>query len=152
VKGRKTDGANIGSVRMRKILCPVDFSETSRKALNVALELVEAFSAKLNVIYVSSDYLIRKMRTEEEKNKATRALRERAEDKLDDFLRGFNLKEAGRVEEGEPGSGIVSFAEREDVDLIVMGARGLGFVQGLLIGSVTDAVLKSSPCPVFVIH
>jgi nucleotide-binding universal stress UspA family protein len=152
VKGRKTDGANIGSVRMRKILCPVDFSETSRKALNVALELVEAFSAKLNVIYVSSDYLIRKMRSEDEKDKATKALRERAEDKLDDFLRGFNLKEAGRVEEGEPGSGIVSFAEREDVDLIVMGARGLGFVQGLLIGSVTDAVLKSSPCPVFVIH
>lgn len=152
VKGRKTDGVNIGSVKMRKILCPVDFSEISRKALNAAMELADAFSAKLNVIYVSPDYLIRKMRIEEEKEKAAKALRERAEDKLDDFLRGFILKETGRVEEGEPASGIVSFAEREDVDLIVMGARGLGFIQGMLIGSVTDAVLKSSPCPVFVIR
>ena len=137
---------------MRKILCPVDFSETSRKALNAALELADAFSARLNVIYVSPDYLIRKMRVAEDRDKTAKALRERAENRLDDFLRGFSLKEAGRVEEGEPGSEIVSFAEREDVDLIVMGARGLGFVQGLLIGSVTDAVLKSSPCPVFVIH
>ena len=152
VKGRKTDGVNIGSVKMRKILCPVDFSEISRKALNAAMELADAFSAKLNVIYVSPDYLIRKMRIEAEKDKAAKALRERAEDKLDDFLRGFILKETGRVEEGEPASAIVSFAEREDVDLIVMGARGLGFIQGMLIGSVTDAVLKSSPCPVFVIR
>jgi nucleotide-binding universal stress UspA family protein len=152
VKGRKADGANIGSVKMRKILCPVDFSEISRKALNAAMGLADAFSAKLNVIYVSPDYLIRKMRIEEERDKAAKALRERAEDKLDDFLRGFILKETGRVEEGEPASAIVSFAEREDVDLIVMGARGLGFIQGMLIGSVTDAVLKSSSCPVFVIR
>jgi nucleotide-binding universal stress UspA family protein len=152
VKGRKTEGAHIGSVRIRKILCPIDFSEISRNALNGAVGLADAFSAKLNVIYVSPDYLIRKMRSAEEKDKAARALRERAEDKLDDFLRGFSLKEAGRVEEGEPAGAIVTFAGREDVDLIVMGARGLGFIQGMLIGSVTDAVLKSSPCPVFVIH
>jgi universal stress protein E len=152
VKGKKTDGTYIGSVRMRKILCPVDFSEASRKALDAALELTDAFSAKLNVIYVFPDYLIRKMRSPEERDKAAKALRERAEDKLDDFLKGFGLREKGKVEEGEPGGGIVSFAEREDVDLIVMGARGLGFIQGMLIGSVTDAVLKSSPCPVFVIR
>jgi nucleotide-binding universal stress UspA family protein len=34
----------------------------------------------------------------------------------------------------------------------VMGARGLGLIKGMLIGSVTDAVLKSAPCPVLVIH
>jgi nucleotide-binding universal stress UspA family protein len=150
VRGRKTDGVDIGSVKMRKILCPVDFSEISRKALNAAMELADAFSAKLNIIHVFPDYLIRKMRVGEERDRAAKALRESAENRLDDFLKGFGLKEAGGVEEGDPGSGIVSFAEREDVDLIVMGARGLGFFQGMLIGSVTDAVLKSSPCPVFV--
>jgi nucleotide-binding universal stress UspA family protein len=152
VKGRKTDAANIGSVKIRKILCPVDFSETSRKALNAALGLADAFSAKLDVIHVSPDYLIRKMRVMEDRDRAAKTLRESAENRLDNFLREFSLKEAGRVEEGEPGSEIVSFSERQDVDLIVMGARGLGFVRGLFIGSVTDAVLKSSPCPVFVIH
>ncbi len=152
VRGEKGDRASIGSVKIGKILCPVDFSETSRKALNAARELADAFSAKLDIIYVSPDYLVRKMRVAEDRDRAAKALRERAENELDDFLRGFSLKEAGKVQEGEPGSEIVSFARREDVDLIVMGARGLGFVQGMLIGSVTDAVLKSSPCPVFVIH
>jgi nucleotide-binding universal stress UspA family protein len=152
VKGKKTDGANVGSVKMRKILCPVDFSEASRKALNAAMELADAFSAKLNIVHISPDYLIRKVRVEEERERAAKALRESAENRLDDFLRGFGLKEKGKVEEGEPGAGIASFAEREDADLIVMGARGLGFIQGMLIGSVTDAVLKSSPCPVFVIR
>lgn len=152
VKGEKADRASIGSVKIGKVLCPVDFSETSRNALNAARELADAFSAKLNVIYVFPDYLIRKMRVMEDRDRTAKTLRERAENRLDGFLRGFSLKEAGRVEEGEPGSEIVSFAEREDVDLIVMGARGLGFIQGMLIGSVTDAVLKSSPCPVFVVH
>lgn len=152
VRGEKGDRASIGSVKIGKILCPVDFSETSRKALNAARELADAFSAKLDIIYVSPDYLVRKMRVAEDRDRAAKALRERAENELDDFLRGFSLKEAGKVQEGEPGSEIVSFARREDVELIVMGARGLGFIQEMLIGSITDAVLKSSPCPVFVIH
>jgi len=152
VRGRKTEGVNIGSAIIRKVLCPVDFSEASRKALDAAMELAEAFSAKLDVAYVSSDYLIRKMRVEEERETAAKTLRERAENRLNDFLRGISLKEAGRVEEGEPCGEIVSFAERQDSDLIVMGARGLGFIQGMLMGSVSDAVLKSSPCPVFIIR
>ncbi len=62
------------------------------------------------------------------------------------------MKEAGIIHEGEPDKRIVSFSRENDIDLLVMGARGLGFIKGMLIGSVTDAVLKSSPCPVLVIH
>ncbi len=62
------------------------------------------------------------------------------------------IKETGVIEAGEPDRRIVSFAKENDIDLIVMGARGLGLIKGMLIGGVTDAVLKSSPCPVLVIH
>jgi len=62
------------------------------------------------------------------------------------------LAVSGTVEEGEPDRRIVSYAKEKDVDLIVIGARGLGRIEGMLIGSVTDAVLKSAPCPVLVIH
>lgn len=53
---------------------------------------------------------------------------------------------------GNPYETISSHAKEKDVDLTIMGARGLGLIKGMLIGSVTDAVLKSSPCPVMVIH
>jgi len=56
------------------------------------------------------------------------------------------------MDQGEPHKRIVALAKEKDIDLIVMGARGLGFIKGMLIGSVTDAVLKSSPCPVLVAH
>jgi len=152
VKGRRAESEHIGSIKIRKILCPVDFSEISRNALNAAKGLADAFSAGLDVIYVAPDYLVRKMRVQEEKDKAAKALREKAEDKLESFLAGSGLKDLGRVEEGDPAGVIVSLAEKEDADLIVMSARGLGLIQGMLMGSVTDAVLKSSPCPVFVIR
>ncbi len=58
----------------------------------------------------------------------------------------------GTIEEGEPYEKIVSFAQQNSIDLIVTGARGLGLIEGMLIGSVTDAVLKSSHCPVLVLH
>ena len=56
------------------------------------------------------------------------------------------------VDKGIPAKRIVALSEDRDIDLIVIGARGLGFIKGMLIGSVTDAVLKSSPCPVLVVH
>jgi nucleotide-binding universal stress UspA family protein len=58
----------------------------------------------------------------------------------------------GIMDQGEPHKRIVALAKEKDIDLIVMGARGLGLIKGMLIGSVTDAVLKSSPCPVLVAH
>jgi nucleotide-binding universal stress UspA family protein len=152
VRGKKAETAEPGTVRIRKILCPTDFSEISGKALTTAKQLKDIFSSQLSVLHVSLDYLIRKMKESEDKNRAMRELQERTREKLDTFLDKFNMKEAGIIHEGEPGKKIVSFSEENDIDLIVMGARGLGLIQGMLIGSVTDAVLKSSPCPVFVVH
>jgi nucleotide-binding universal stress UspA family protein len=47
---------------------------------------------------------------------------------------------------------IVSMAEEQNIDLIVMGARGLGPVKERLLGSVSHAVLHKTPCPVLAFH
>ena len=52
---------------------------------------------------------------------------------------------------GEPGESIVSAAEAEDVDLIVVGTHGRGRIGRLLRGSVSEAVVRNAPCPVLVI-
>ncbi len=49
-----------------------------------------------------------------------------------------------------PAADILSYAEKEDADLIVMGSRGLGAIRGVL-GSVSYAVLRESPVPVLVV-
>lgn len=56
-----------------------------------------------------------------------------------------------RVEAGDPRELIVSVAEEEESDLIVMGSRGFGTFRSLLVGSVSRFVLEQAPCPVLLV-
>ena len=53
---------------------------------------------------------------------------------------------------GDPGESIVSAAEAEDVDLVVVGTHGRGTIGRLLLGSVSEHVVRNAPCPVLVIR
>jgi len=57
-----------------------------------------------------------------------------------------------RRELGHPVDRIVSVAEEEKADLIVMGSRGLGGFQRFLLGSVSDGVLHHAHCPVLIVR
>lgn len=153
VKGEKSESSQTGSVKIRRILCPVDFSDISKKALRTAIELSKIFSSKLGVIYVVPSYIIRKNVYDiKDIDSLVNKLLEEVRNKLNAFVLDLDIKESCLIEEGEPDKRIAAFSQETDIDLIVMGARGLGLIKGMLIGSVTDAVLKSSPCPVLVIH
>ena len=152
VRGKKAENAQPDSVKIRKILCPVDFSSISRHALTVAKEMRDTFSAELDILYVIPDVVTKKIEAQVERDRAIQELRGKADETFDAFLGDDDLTEKGITDHGEPYKRIVAYATEKDIDLIVMGARGLGLIKGMLIGSVTDAVLKSSPCPVLVIH
>ncbi|HET6514089.1 MAG TPA: universal stress protein [Thermodesulfovibrionales bacterium] len=153
VKGRKSESAGIGAVRIRKVLCAVDFSEMSEKALNMAKALGDLFSAEVEAIHVLPSHVLEKrVKTESARERARKELLDHAEGRLNALLREAGIENTGVIEEGDPYRRIVSFSEESESDLIVLGAKGLSFIRGVLIGSVTDAVLKSSPCPVLVAH
>jgi nucleotide-binding universal stress UspA family protein len=153
VRGEKAGSSKKESIKINKILCPADFSDTSGKALMVAKELEDIFSSRLYVLNILPSYIIKeKMEKHKDYDKAIKELSEQTSSSLNKFLRRYDIKDSGMIEQGEPAKRIVSFSKEKDIDLIVMGARGLSFIKGMIIGSVTDAVLKSSPCPVLVIH
>jgi nucleotide-binding universal stress UspA family protein len=152
VRGEKAMAARKGGVAISRVLCPTDFSQQSLQALKTAMELCDLFSARLDVLHVLQDSAIKTMKMTEEREKALQELRERARNKLDTFLSENAARYTGTIEEGEPYEKIVSFAHENSIDLIITGARGLGLIEGMLIGSVTDAVLKSSHCPVLVLR
>jgi len=150
VRGEKAEKAQIGSVNIRKILCPVDFSERSKEAFMTAVDMMKIFSASLEIISVVPSYESKKQLKNKDIKANMKLIVEETTNKLNELS---ILKDIERtVLRGNPYEMISSHAKEKDVDLTIMGARGLGLLKGMLIGSVTDAVLKSSPCPVMVIH
>lgn len=63
-------------------------------------------------------------------------------------LRDAHVSHRVEITAGEPGRRIIELAAELGADLIVLGARGLGPVKGLLLGSVSSAVLQLAPIPV----
>jgi nucleotide-binding universal stress UspA family protein len=55
------------------------------------------------------------------------------------------------VVEGRPAAEVLAAAEEPGVDLVVLGARGLGTIGRLLLGSVSERVLQHAPCPVLIV-
>ncbi len=153
VRGKGLEESRHDSLEIRNILCPIDFSETSNKALALAKELGAIFSSKLYILHVVPTFLIkRKIKEIDDRNIELKELLEEARYNILKIIDKYEIKNNGFVEEGEPDKLIVDFANKNNIDLIVIGARGLGLIKGMLFGSVSDAVLKSSPCPILVVH
>jgi len=152
VRGEKAEAARSGTIAIKKILCPVDLSEQSQKALIFAKELQRTFSCSLEILSVMPYHKLKGITSQDDSDRLIRELHDDTKDRLEKFLGDTGAQESVIIDDGEPAERITAIARDRDADLIVMGARGLGLIQGMLIGSVTDAVLKSSPCPVFVIH
>jgi nucleotide-binding universal stress UspA family protein len=56
------------------------------------------------------------------------------------------------VREGDPAAEILSLAGEIQADLIIAGARGASLIEGLVVGSVADRLLKEAPCSILIIH
>jgi nucleotide-binding universal stress UspA family protein len=80
------------------------------------------------------------------------SIRADAESKLEAFCRECGIVAKGEVLQGNPSEVIAALALDGEYDLVAMGGRGLSYIESVLIGSTTEALLKSSPCPVLIVH
>lgn len=151
VRGEKSQGVEIGTANIKNILCPIDFSGHSRKALSLASDLSNLIDSRLHLLHVLPAHLLKEKG--ERGHAAIEEMTEEAEKRLKALTEELSIYPVERkVVAGEPYREILSFAKNEDIDLIIIGARGLGLIKGVILGSVTEAVLRSSPCPVLIIH
>ncbi len=137
----------------KNIVLAFDGSEYSNKALEYAKNLAETYTATLWFVYVfphTSDLL-----GYEDFEKLFSKRKGMGQAVLDDArqkLGNTTLDVHEELQEGPEAESILSVAENRQADLIVMGTRGLGAVQGLLLGSVSRKVIHYSSCPVMVVH
>jgi nucleotide-binding universal stress UspA family protein len=134
-----------------RILLPTDGSEGAKRAVEHALELAEKFDAELHVLNVVD---VRSKSTADmwtdvlgELEDAGKEIAEEIVEEADE--RGIDAKP--EVIKGVPSREIVSHAEEDDVDLIVMGTHGRTGLDRVLVGSVAEKVVRTANVPVMTV-
>jgi nucleotide-binding universal stress UspA family protein len=134
----------------RKILCPIDFDENSLQALDRAAEIARQFKSEMIVVHVvpmvlEFPDLSHSLERYEEQEKAARVrLREITEKRLDD------IRHETAIYIGDIVGCILREVEKFEPDVLVMATHGRGLAH-LLLGSVAEAVVRKSSCPVLTI-
>ncbi|MBZ5690136.1 MAG: universal stress protein [Acidobacteriia bacterium] len=140
------------------ILCPVDFSEFSVNAYECARSLAWHYKATLilqHVLYPLYSGFARYDGNIDSYEEIARQLRAEGQEKLQQFARLHARREIRPqciVQDGLVTDLILSLAEAQRVDLIVMGTHGLRGVDRLMLGSVTERVLRRARCPVLAVR
>ena len=140
--------------KARTVLVPMDFTESSHKALDYALQLADCIGASIVLLHVVGRiYAEGFLDTPARFNVRTEADR-RAREKLDAVAesKSDRLVPISRVVgHGVPEHEILRLVESMDVDLIVLGRSPRNPLSRLVFGSVTRAVVDTAPCPVLVV-
>ena len=143
---------------LRRILCPVDFSEFSAGAYRYALSLARHYRAKLFVQHIvelwqypSTGFVASAGPFEE----FVRVLCENAEEKLQEFVKdeiSSEIQPERVIQVGIAPDFILAFAEAQEMSTIVMGTRGRRGFDRLMLGSVTERVMRKASCPVLAVR
>jgi len=151
-----------------KILVPLDGSEHSLRALEIAIQLGKTFGGKITLIHVYS-VTVRPIimpepttltppgvpvMTPAEVSRVVEATRKAGARVLDDGeykVKAENVQVETVLVEGQVVQEITRRAKEGEFDIIVMGARGISKIREMLLGSVSDGVIRQAPCPVLVV-
>lgn len=140
-----------------KILYPTDFSDVARKALDFVISLKDAGAEEVVILHVIDkggfDAIARyatKDIVEIEKNLKKRAMDEirPIEEKLK--KKGFKVKVI--INKAVPYAGILDVEKKEKVSTIVIGSNGMSNIAEILLGSVSEKIVRRAKTPVLVVR
>lgn len=141
-------------IEFKQILCPVDLSEPSKRAFAHAAALATWYGAQLTVLHVVPTF--EPMQIRGHLGEPVYVHQVSREQVLEEMRRSLDLETVSpkaRVvaEAGDARATIVDHALSNESDLIVIGTHGRRGYKRLLLGSVTEAVLREAPCPVLTV-
>ena len=143
---------------VRTIVAATDFSETSEAAVAQAASLTTQLGGSLRLLHVVSDIDLGEGAADlwgvdldelMARRRADAGQRVRALTEGDDALAPGAT---GVLRIGTPSAEIIRYTREEPVDLIVLGTRGKGMVEHLLLGSVAERVVRGASCPVLTVR
>ena len=150
--------ATTSKLPLERILCPVDFSEPSLAAVQLAVSLAEETAARLTLLHVfewPTDEALKKQLAQEVLSEFCRdreiRTRERLESLIRQDVRNWCTLDV-QLRNGKAHAEIVHRADVDHDDVIVMGAHGRGPVGQFWFGSTTNQVIRQARCPVLTVR
>jgi len=149
-------GRRPAKITLKRILVPVDFSENSKKALRYALPLASQYKGGIVVMYVvepavfPSDFGFGQMSFPD----VEKEMFEKAEQELKQLIEDLktNVSIAPVVKSGIPFVEVTTYADQENIDLIILATHGRTGVEHILFGSTAEKIIRKAPCPVLVVR
>ncbi len=144
----------------KKILVPLDGSEQSFAALDVAAKMAKKFDAHVYLLSVFQHYSVAEgaftaIRGDMEPEKLDEDLKEYYEQVINKGQKKLEKKGLkgikGFIKMGSPAKEILEFVKAHEIELIVIGSQGHGELAGYLLGGVSHKVTGLSECPVLVV-
>lgn len=141
----------------KKIMVATDGSESAKKAANAAVEIAKECKAKLYAVHVISlGFLYESLPTDEELEEAFREKTvtegKQATAYVEDAGRAANVEVESLIIRGIPAEEIIYFADKNDIDLIVIGTHGRTGITRFLLGSVAEKVVRHAAKSVLVVR
>jgi nucleotide-binding universal stress UspA family protein len=160
VPRRHPDAVPAAPVLFKRIVCPVDFSKCSMRALTYALSMAQEADARLTVVHVlSGTYSDLPMMSEGDVRTTAAELQEQREVEARQLLEKAVPDAASSychvettVLRGTPSQEILRIAAAEQADLIVIGVQGRSAVDLMFFGSTTQQVVREASCPVLTLR
>lgn len=131
------------------ILCPVDFSEPSKRALYNAVSMARKFNASLIILNVfeAINYISSRIQVDLKEENALRL--KNAHKDMEAFIEDFDLKDVDykvEIKSGNAYEAILHTIENEQVDLLIMGTNGRTGLNRFIMGNITEKVIREMPC------
>ena len=147
------------------VLVPLDGSDNSLRAADVAAEIADKFNGKVTLLHVYSVNLTLSMYRFSEGTEVSnfspemmseiseiiRKAGEKILSKGEEIMKAKGIPSKKLLVRGHVVQEIIKKARENNIELIVIGAKGASRVDTLLIGGVSEKVVRNSPCPVLVI-
>jgi nucleotide-binding universal stress UspA family protein len=142
-------------IDIKNILCPVDHSDCSKEALKYAVSFAIKDNSKLYLLHVidirTFDESINAMTPQIPDDETLAQLKTKLLDCIPEEMRDDMNVEA-LVVQGIPFVEIISTAKKNDVDMIVLGSHGRTGIAHMMMGSVSEKVVRKAPCPVLTVR
>jgi nucleotide-binding universal stress UspA family protein len=144
-------------VVLKNVLVATDFSEPSVVAMAYGRDLARSYGSSLHVLHVVEDVMTRYgpemgiISPQVQADLEATARRDLEAAITDDDRRTLTVTSVVETHTNIPG-GIVDYARRNQIDLIVVGTHGRGAMKQLLMGSVAERVVRTAPCPVLAVR